>query len=287
MIKIDRNSLQTIPFGDPRYPKAWTALQDAPKTVYAYGDMSLLAQRKFVIVGSRRTPANALKLGNTIAKDLSGSFVITTGIADGGDTSAIEGALSGSGKVICVLASGFSCLPQNNLALLEKVSKTGLLLSPYEYDVSARTFSYGYRNKLLAVLGDGVLVLGAGEKSGALITAECAFRYGKTVFALPYAPGSATGAGCNVLIKRGGYLTENAQDVAEKFGLELCGSVQKPTLTEEEKSVLTVLKEIANGHVSEIAPKTGLSPFKALAVLSALEVKGLAVSLGGNRYAPV
>ncbi|MBR2375490.1 MAG: DNA-protecting protein DprA [Clostridia bacterium] len=284
---IDKNRIQAVPLGSPLYPKEWTELKDAPPVVYAYGDLSLLAQRKLVIVGSRRTPANALKLGSSIAKELSESMTIITGTADGGDSAAIEGGLNGSGKVVCVLAGGFAALPQGNLALLKQVAQKGLLLSPYEYDTPVRTFSYGYRNKLLAALGEAVLVLGAGEKSGALVTADYAFRYKKPVFALPYPPASASGAGCNALIKRGGYLTEAAQDVAQKLGLALCQRRTSVELTAEEARTLAALKENPDGHISEIAREAGLSPFKAMAVLSALEVKGLAVALGGNRYAPV
>ena len=100
-----------IPITALDYPKEWKGFSDAPPAIYAVGDLSLLKQRKIVIVGSRRTPVPALKLGTTIAKELSQGAVIVTGTADGGDSAAIEGALLGSGKVICVLAGGFSALP--------------------------------------------------------------------------------------------------------------------------------------------------------------------------------
>ena len=88
MIEISRSSSE--------YPKEWNAFSDAPPTLYAVGDISLLQARKITVVGSRRTPAPALKLGAEIAKELSNSLVIVTGTADGGDGAAIEGALLGS-----------------------------------------------------------------------------------------------------------------------------------------------------------------------------------------------
>lgn len=266
------------------YPEGWRFLSDAPETLYAVGNIQLLKEKKFTIVGSRRTTANALKVGAQIAKELSEEFVIVTGTADGGDGAAIEGALAGSGKVICVLAGGFSAVPQGNLPLLKRVAERGLLLSPYPYETPVRSFSYEYRNKLLAALGEGVLVLGAAEKSGALITAKYAKSFEKPIFALPYAPGSAAGEGCNGLIKKGGYLTETAADVFAVFGIEKSQNKPTITLTADEQKLYEALRELSEGHIGELAAKAGVPAFKARSILSALEVKGLAVSLGGNRY---
>ena len=282
-----QNKLTEIPVSSPDFPAEWKGLPDCPTTLYALGNVSLLREEKLAVVGARRTPAHALRLGAQIAKELSLAFVILTGTADGGDTAAIEGALQGTGRVICLLAGGFSALPQYNLSLLEKVTEKGLLLSPHPFETEVRAFSYEYRNKLIAALSKGVLVLGAAEKSGALITAKYAKSWQKPIFALPYAPGSAAGAGCNKLLKEGGYLTETAQDIASYYGIEL--SLKKPqvVLSEDENKVYVALKDCAEGHISELQIKAGIPSYKIRSVLSALEVKGLAVNLGGNRYAPV
>ncbi|MBQ8229295.1 MAG: DNA-protecting protein DprA [Clostridia bacterium] len=276
-----------IGVSSPDYPKEWQDLPDKPEKLYAVGNISLLKERKFTVVGSRTTPVNALKLGAKIAEELTSAFVIVTGTADGGDTAAVEGALKGNGRVICLLAGGFSALPQANLALLKRVAENGLLLSPHPYETPVRAFSYEYRNKLLATLSEGTLVLGAGQKSGALITAKYARQFGKAVFAFPYPPNSSAGSGCNALIKTGGYLAENAADIAEKTGADL--SVKKPriTLSADEEKLLAALKALSEAHINELSERSGIPAFKARAVLSALEVKGLAVSIGGNRYAVV
>ena len=281
-----QDNLTEIAISSKDYPCEWKGLSDAPEKLYALGDISLLKGRKFAIVGSRRTPQNALKLGEEMAKSLSQSFVIVTGTADGGDTAAIEGDLKGSGRVICLLAGGFSALPQYNLALLEKVAKKGLVLSPHPYETEVRAFSYEYRNKLLAKLCEGLLVLGAGEKSGALITAKYATAFKKPVFALPYPPNSSSGAGCNALIKQGAYLTECAEDVAEKYALDLTKTKKEKSLSSDEQKLYEVLKE-GEAHATELAAKTGIPVFKLRAILSSLEVKGVVVSLGGNRYSAV
>lgn len=286
MNEIRKEKIIEIPFSSEYYPSEWKNLSDAPPVLYAYGKTELLKKRKFVIVGSRRTPANALKLGANVAKDLSGSFVIATGSADGGDSAAIEGAISGSGEVICVLAGGFSAIPQGNYALLLKAAQRGLLLSPHPFEREVRAYSYEYRNKLLAALGEGTLVLGAGEKSGTLITAKYAKKFQKPVFAFPYPPASASGAGCNALIKQGGFLTESAVDIAEKFGIVLTER-KALELTREERAVLQALQESEDGHVGDVSLRSGVPVYRARGILSALEVKGLVVAVGGNRYALV
>ena len=276
-----------IPISSPDYPVEWKGLPDAPPVIYARGNIALFKERKITVVGARRTPAPALKLGARICKELSNGAVIVTGTADGGDGAAIEGALSGGGRVICVLAGGFSAMPQANVQLLNEVAKRGLLISPYPYETEVRAFSYEYRNKLLSSLGEGVLVLGAAEKSGALITARYAMAQGKPVFALPYFPGSAAGEGCNKLLKTGGILTESASDIATRMDIQTQEKKPAVQLTADEKKLLSALKTLAEGHASELAAAAGIPPFKVRAVLSALELKGLVTALGGNRYVPV
>jgi len=281
-----KTALVEIEQDSPLYPKAWLDLPDRPERIYALGDTSLLKDKKFGIVGSRRTPSSALKTGESIAKTLSEYFTVVTGTADGGDTAAIEGALAGTGKILCLLAGGFSSYPRSQQFLLERAAERGLLLAVYPYETEVRAFSYEYRNKLLAALCEGILVLGAGEKSGALITAKYAKEQNKPVFALPYPPSSAAGVGCNGLIKRGGCLTETAQDVLEVFGITSTQKV-KPTLAGDEAKVYEVLSQSVEAHVSELSTATGIPVFKLRAILSALEVKGCAASLGGNRYGVV
>ena len=275
--------IREIEQNSPYYPTDWKGLLDKPQTLYAVGNIELLKNRKLTVVGSRRTPKSALVLGENIAKALSETFTIVSGAADGGDSAAISGALA-SGNVICVLAGGFSSLPQSNRSLLEKVMQKGLVISPHPYDTPVRNFSYSYRNKLIAALGEATLVLGAGEKSGALGTAKYAQGFEKPVFALPYAPNSPVGAGCNALIKRGGYLTESAADVFERLGVEYTERKTAIALTDTETQMLSALKELGEGHITEISAKSGVPTFKARGVLAALQVKGLVIELGGNRF---
>jgi DNA processing protein len=287
VFSVTEQQLTKIGVCDTAYPYLLRDLPDAPETLYALGDISLLQTELFTIVGSRRTPMYALKTGKQISEELSHSFTIVTGTADGGDVVAIEGALMGSGKVICVLAGGFSALPQNQLPLLERVAEKGLLLSTHEFETTVRAFSYEYRNKFLSALGANVLVLGAGEKSGALITAKYAKKQGKNIFALPYPPNTEIGKGCNALIKQGAYLTETAEDIFDVLHINVLKALPKIELSETEEMILETVKTLVSGHIIEIAERTGLPTYKLQGALSALEVKGVITHLGGNRYAPV
>lgn len=275
--------IQEIEQNSAYYPTEWQGFSDKPQTLFAVGNVELLLKRKLTVVGSRRTPKAMLSLGETVAKEIAKEFVLVTGSADGGDSAAIQGALS-SGNIICVLAGGFSALPQGNLSLLQTVMEKGLVLSLHPYETPVRNFSYAYRNKMIAALGQGTLVLGAGEKSGALTTATYAKRFEKPVFAFPYPPNSPVGAGCNALIKRGACLTESAKDVFERLGLEYTEQKTVASLTEAERQILNVCKETGESHIAEISTKSGVPTFKARAILSALQVKGLVVEIGGNRF---
>ena len=123
---IDRSKLKQLDKTSPYYPVEWKALPFAPDTIEYFGNPELLTKRKLTAVGSRKTPANALKAGTKAVQTLAKHFTIVTGVADGGDSAVIEGALE-NGNVICVLAGGFSALPQSNLPLLRKVGENFLV----------------------------------------------------------------------------------------------------------------------------------------------------------------
>ena len=289
---IRAEDIIAIPKSSNQYPEALKTLSDAPETLYAVGDIRLLNTSLFTMVGSRKTATAALQWCAQTAKELSEKFTLVTGVAEGGDGAVTEGALAGSGKIICVLAGGFGSIPQGNFQVLQKIAKHGLLLSPHEYGVPVRNFSYEYRNKLLARLGEGTLVVSAGEKSGTLITAKWARKFEKPVFALPYFPSSATGVGCNALLKTGAILTESATDIFEYYNLTERTVDESATvraleeqLSDNELRVYRALSAENDLHANAIAEKSGLPVFKIRAILTALEVKGFVTALGGNHYA--
>ncbi len=282
--RLEAEGITPVFWGDEGYPKEWTSISDAPLCLYLKGRTELLTARKLAIVGSRRTTESARKLGAVIAKDVSASFVVVTGAADGGDEAALKGALT-TGNVICFSAGGFGALPKENL-LLTEVEKKGLLITACPYDTPVRVYSYEYRNKLLAAMSEGTLVLGAAKKSGALVTAKYAQAFEKKLFAIPYAPSVVAGEGCNALIKQGAYLTENASDILKQYGFAAMAK-PKVSLTDAEQTIVDVLTEHGEMHITDLSKAVGVPAFKLAMLLASLEVKGLAVKLGGNRYSVI
>lgn len=257
-----------------------------PLVLFGSGRRELLSARKFCVVGSRVTPPWAEKLGREIAETLSEKFVIVTGLAEGGDCAAIRGALPG-GNLICVLPCGINeCYPAAHASLKREIGEKGLLLSEYPPDAKVGKGAFHARNRILAALSEGTLVLSAGERSGALITADYAVDFGKYVFALPYNPGIAQGKGCNELIKNFAYLCTDASDILSCFGME-AGKKEAPALSEGEERVRDVLLREGELHAAVIAERLLMPAYEAAAVLAALELKGLVAKTGGNRYAIV
>ncbi len=265
------------------YPKELKAIPDPPLVLFAEGNAELLKMRKFCIVGSRMTPPWAEKQCKTVSAELSQKFAVVTGLAEGGDRAAVEGALP-SGNLITVLPCGLDeCYPAAHADIKNKIANTGLLISEYAPKEKTKKYSFYARNRILAGLSEGVLVVSAGIKSGTLITANRALDYGRDVFAFPYNLGVAQGEGCNELIKKGAFLTSGAGDIFGNFGIA-CEERPQAELDGEESRLLAILKECGEEHLAVIADRAGMQIFEAAATLSALELKGLAVKSGGNRY---
>ena len=266
------------------YPESLRAIPDPPLALFCAGRRELLNGRKFCIVGSRMLPAWAQAAGKKISSELSERFAVVTGIAEGGDRAAIDGAVA-SGKIVCVLPCGLDVdYPASHASLKREIAKRGLLVSEIPLGVRAQKFSFHARNRILAGLSEGVLVLAAGERSGALITADRALAYGREVFALPHNAGAAQGAGCNELIKQGAYLCTDAGDIFAAFGME---RAQRPAvqLTPQEETLLAELRLAGEAHAAVLAGRAGVPVWEAQATLASLELKGLAVRAGGNQYA--
>ena len=160
------------------YPTELKEISAPPLLLFGAGNRELLGREKFCIVGSRLTPPWAEKQARAVSEALSERFVIVTGLAEGGDSAAIAGALE-SGNLICVLPNGLNvCYPAGQLSVKERVRKKGLLLSEYPFDEPLKRFYFHARNRILAGLAKGTLVVSAGERSGALITANYTADYG-------------------------------------------------------------------------------------------------------------
>ncbi len=272
---------------DGEYPSRLKDLPFNPICLYALGNVSLLnAKNTFSVVGSRKTLIEYLKLTEDIVSSLSKSNVtIVTGVAGGGDTTVIKSAVEFK-NVICVLACGFNFIKgEVNYDLINKVIQNGLLISEYPPDIPPQSYRYPIRNRIIAGLGDGTLIISGNYKSGTRHTANYALDYGKDLFCFPYQPNVDSGALCNGLIKDGAILTTCVQDIAEVLHFENSKN-NAVSLSDVEKSVYAVIK---NGisKIDDIVEELSIKIFVLMPILSSLEIKGVIVKSGTNEYLPL
>lgn len=280
----DRN-IVAITFLSDGYPERLKQIAAFPLVIYAKGRVELLKnENPFAIVGSRKTLPYATKFASYIAKEVSDlGGVVVTGSAIGGDRSAILGALD-SGNVISVLAHGHDCVyPESNRSLIEKVEKKGLVISEYPFSVASRSWMFPVRNRIIAGLSRGVLVVSGEMDSGARHTANYALEFNREIFALPYSIGITSGSLCNHLIKSGAYLCEGIEDVCQCLDVEDREKEESISLDEEEKKVYYAIKNGCDNANSLIA-ECGLKIFELTPIISSLEIKGLIVKMLGNKY---
>ncbi len=268
------------------YPPLLKEIADPPPVLYCKGRVGLLKTRCFAIVGSRKCPVKTVAETKKIAGEAAQVFTVVSGIAEGGDTAAVEGALK-TGNVICVLAYGFDYVyPSVNAQLLKSVEKSGLVITEYPPDVSPKSFQFPVRNRIIAGISCGTLVVSAAKRSGALITADLAHQCDREVFAFPYSLGAPAGEGCNALIKDGAHLTENILDILNAFGLDLT-LPKKPALSGDELEVYNLLCEEGEMFLPHLADRLGKQVSRILIVISGLELKGKVVRLGGNVFSAI
>lgn len=281
--ELKNKNVKAITIDSEDYPATLLETNLPPLVLYAKGDLSLLESERFGMVGSRKSLPMQVNLAKSFAESLSkAGFTLVTGIAEGVDSAVIESALSSKGKVISVIAGGFDNIyPSSNLALSERIIENGLLLSEYPPQTVPKPFHFPVRNRIIAGLSSGVLVVSAGKKSGTLYTAEYAEEYGKMLFAIPYSVNVPSGVGCNNLIKLGARLVTEPTDILEIF--DKTESQEEVSLSAEEGQIIDLLSE-KDTHIEEICSKLNKAVFEISPLLSMLEIKGKVVKNGNNIF---
>ena len=201
--------------GETDYPEALADLHDPPPVLTMLGDASLLSHPAIAIVGSRNASGNGRVLARTIAHDLAaGSFTVVSGLARGIDTAAHEGAVEQELRTIAVTATGIDLVyPEQNTELATKIAGCGLLMTERPFGAEPRAQAFPARNRIIAGLALGVLVVEAALRSGSLVTARLALEQGREVMAVPGSPMDERHRGTNQLIKDGAVLVESADDI--------------------------------------------------------------------------
>lgn len=280
---LDKRGIVAVTIESENYPERLLQTNFPPLVIYAKGNVQLLNEECFAIVGARKSLPLSISLAERYTESIvDAGMVVVTGIAEGVDSAVLTKALEKGKRVISVVAGGIdNVYPQSNVSLLEKVSERGLVISEHPPEVKPMPYHFPVRNRIIAGLSVGTLVVSAGIKSGTMHTAEYAVDYGRDLFAVPYSVGVSSGAGCNELIKKGAILTDSPEDILAFYGLTV-EKGEELDLTDEEKEILTALAD-GQKHVEKLAEITGKRAFLLSPVLSILEIKGLVVK-SGNVY---
>ncbi len=219
---------------DAEYPEMLRQIYDPPLVLYVKGTLTSADKNGVAIVGSRQTTHYGIEVARKFGYQLAYVGVtVVSGGARGIDTAAHQGALSAKGRTICVLGTGINIVfPPENAELFARISESGAVLSQYPFNRQADRQSFAIRNRIVAGMTLGTVVVEANLTSGALITSNFAIEYGRQVFAVPGRIDSPRSKGCHDLIKKGAKLCEGAEDILSEFEYLFPASNRPPTVNE-------------------------------------------------------
>jgi DNA processing protein len=284
--------------GGPRYPALLGAIP-APPPLYVRGEILDDDSLALAIVGSRRPTSYGLAVAERLASDLAGRGVtIVSGLARGIDTAAHRGALAAGGRTIAVLGCGLDVVyPPENVPLARTIERRGAVVSQFPAGMPALPGHFPARNRTLAGLALGVVVVEAAEKSGALITAGFAGDLGRETFAVPGRITSASSAGANRLIQDGAKLVTCWLDIVSELpepwrravrdALTSTDEPSRPEIGSDEGRMFRLLAPDEPQHIEELIARAGMEPARAATLLMTLELGGWARQLTGQRWVSV
>ncbi len=290
---LEQEGITTVSIGEAHYPRLLGEINDPPHTLFIRGTLTNLeAAPSVAIVGTRR----ASVYGKQVCERLSGELaargvVIVSGLALGIDGVAHEGALRAKTPTIAVLGSGVNqknITPTTHHELARRIiDGGGALISEYPPGFAPTAYSFPARNRIIAGLTLGTLVIEAPVESGALITARAALDYNRDVFAVPHNITNHSGEGCNRLIAKGALLVTNGEAIMEALNLK---SVARPVSAERplpespiEKAILQLLTREPT-HIDTIIKNTALESRTVNGSLVMMEMKGYVKNVGGMMY---
>jgi len=294
----EKIGITVLTLQDDGYPLYLKEIFAPPPVLYVKGDLSVFRNHTLAIVGTRSPTTYGLHCARSLTAELCGHAVIVSGMARGIDTAAHTRCLEMGGKTIAVLGCGIDHIyPAENKDLAERICKNGALVSEFPPGTIPEAYNFPRRNRVISGMSCGVIVIEAGEKSGALITADYALQQNRTVFAVPGPINSPVSAGTFKLIKDGAVPIRSSTDVFEHisaatFAPMLAAPPQKirseqnppPTLTAgDELAVWDALSDEPQ-RVDAIAEACGVEIPLLLGTLLNLELKGFITQTGGQQF---
>ena len=267
-------------------------MRKPPPTLYARGTAPLDAERMFAIVGSRRSTRDGQRAAREIAEGLAGAGVtVVSGMARGIDTYAHEGALAADGRTIAVLGCGVDvCYPPENEALMRRIIESGgAVISEYPLGTKPLSGNFPQRNRIISGLSAGTVLVEGAQKSGAMITVNCALEQGRDVFAVPGSIYSPLSAAPNRMIVDGATPVISPWEILEyyRWGKRPEASTANPhreiELDADEAALVEPLRE-QELSFEELTQITGFSPSKLNSHLTMLELRGIIMKVPGGMY---
>ncbi len=294
---LDERGHALIALDDPTYPARLREIPDAPLALWVDGtDTALLAAAQLAIVGSRNPTSGGRANAEYFAEHLSRSgLTITSGLATGIDSASHRGALAGNGSTIAVLGCGIdSVYPRRNRKLAARIAECGLIVSEYPPGTPVRPFQFPQRNRIIAGLSLGTLVVEATRRSGSLITARLAADYGREVFAIPGSIHNPLAKGCHKLIRDGAGIAEEGDEILAELAPQLVAAdFGQPDSTMSSKDPLTDDPAYAKlldllgfepVRAADLLEAAGLTAAELSSMLLLLEMGGVVEALPGARY---
>ncbi|MFH1612299.1 MAG: DNA-processing protein DprA, partial [bacterium] len=277
---------------DDDYPANLKTIYTPPPLLYVKGELKKEDQIAIAIVGSRRTTVYGREICSKISNNLVNcGLVIVSGLARGIDTVAHYTALNSKGRTIAVLGTGINVIyPSENKSLMEKIILQGAVITEFPINTNPYQMNFPLRNRIISGLSLGTVVIEAGEKSGALITANYALEQNREVFAVPGNITSSYSKGTNKLIKQGAKLVEDVDDIINELQIYFSQNeivkqknVKEVYLENEEKLVYQILSEEPI-HIEKILKTLNFSISKVLVILMKLEIKKVIKQLPGKFF---
>lgn len=296
--RLEERGVRLAVYGGPGYPERLGHLRAPPTVLWLQGPGSLADQRSATIVGTRK----ATSYGRRMARDLAAGFAaagwtVVSGMAAGIDGAAHAGALDAGGPTVGVLGSGLDHeYPSEHRRLYRRMRSGGLLAAEFPPEERPRPAHFPRRNRILAALADAVVVVQAGERSGALITSDLALELGREVFAVPGPVGPAASVGVHRLLRDGAAPATSAEDVIRVFDRSARSGDARARLPSrdrlaglfggEAEAARELCRTLLEGprDADDLARESGLGAGDAAAMLSRLELDGAVRGLPGGRW---
>jgi DNA processing protein len=296
-------SCRLINWTEPEYPQNLLQIYDPPVLFYLRGDAQILNLPSLSIVGTRRPTVYGSQMAERLGRDLAArGLVIVSGMARGIDAIGHHGAMASNGRAIGVLGTGIDvCYPKENRKLYEKVLERGAIISEFPLGTHPAPENFPIRNRIVAGMPLGAVVIEGAEYSGSLITARLAMEFGREVFGVPGNVTQAVSFAPNLLIKQGAKLVTNAEDVIEELPTPVRAVLVKAERPEAEqrnllaaqalnaleKKLYEMLSPDDMKHIDDLVEGSGLNSSEVLATLFDLEMKGVVRQLPGKQFSKV